>query len=107
MTSPLAPSRRLLLRFQRNRCYLCGKGFGALPKGTPDRRRLQRARRITEDHVFPKSAGWTLFRNKLLAHAACNAAKDARKPYPCEVLYLAAVNARADALRAAPQKAAA
>lgn len=69
---------------QNGRCYLCGQQLGR--------------KRCTVDHVYPRAAyrfadgvgaGQSNF---LLAHEKCNVEKGNREPWPCEVLYLAAVN---------------
>lgn len=94
-----------LRSFQRNRCYLCGQPFlTPYPPGTPNRRRMNREGFPTIDHVFPRAMGYGLHRNKLLAHAKCNALKGDRRPFVCEVLYLEAVMERADAKRAAAEQ---
>jgi hypothetical protein len=84
-------SRKALLKLQRYRCYLCGKAFACCPAGTPNRRRLNRDGRITSDHVRPRAGGHTLEGNKLLAHGLCNVRKADRAPWPCELIYLAAI----------------
>jgi len=81
-----------LRKLQRNCCYLCGERFETpFPAGTPDRRRRNREGFPTLDHVRPRSAGYGLHRNKLLAHQRCNEQKGARAPWPCELLYLEGV----------------
>ena len=90
----IRPNR--LRKLQRNRCYICGEAFAPHPKGTPDRRRLNRGGYPTLDHVWPKAKGGGLYRNKLLAHARCNSRKSDRAPFPCEWLYLDAILAMAE-----------
>ena len=46
------------------------------------------------DHVHPVIWGGRAFKNLLLSHADCNGEKGARLPYPCELLFLEAVNTR-------------
>ena len=86
-------TRKRLLKLQRYHCYLCGKAFAWWPPGTPDRRRLNRHAAPTLDHVRPKSRGHGRVNNKLFAHMLCNGRKGHREPYPCEVLFLDAINA--------------
>jgi 5-methylcytosine-specific restriction endonuclease McrA len=72
--------RRAALRvLQQGRCYLCNKPLS--PHG----------RRVTDDHVVPKSRGGTRACNILLAHKLCNERKRDRAPYPCELLFAAAI----------------
>jgi hypothetical protein len=87
------PSNKRLRDLQGNRCYLCGEAFVVIPRGTPDRRRLNRESMMTADHVRPRVSGATLLANKLLAHARCNTLKSGRQPHPCELIYLAAITA--------------
>lgn len=69
-----------LFKAQDGRCYLC-----------PD---AMRRRTATSDHVTPRIAGGRWAGNMLLAHRLCNQRKGERLPHPCEVIYLAAINAR-------------
>lgn len=68
----------MLRHVQGRACYLCTE-----PMTAP-----------TLDHVMPIALGGRTFGNVLLAHSVCNQAKADRKPYPCELIYLAAVNAK-------------
>lgn len=70
---------RRIAKLQGGRCYLCGQLMRTEP---------------TREHVVPKARGGRNARNILAAHQACNLRKADRVPYPCELLYLAAVNAR-------------
>lgn len=73
--------RARLFRAQHGRCYLCGNLFRRRKLFLP-----------TVDHVRPKSKGWGKDLNSLLACTPCNRAKANREPYPCELIYLFAVN---------------
>ena len=46
------------------------------------------------DHVFPRSKGGGNYGNFLVMHGECNHAKADRLPTGCEMIWLAAVNAR-------------
>jgi hypothetical protein len=74
---------------QHHRCYLCGDRF----KHAPPRGRQSEPKIRTRDHVFPRRVRGGGDANILLAHDDCNQAKGDRWPYPCEVIYLAAVYA--------------
>lgn len=63
---------------QGGRCYLCSRQMAA----------------PTEDHVHPKAKGGKNKANRLLAHSRCNNEKGSRLPYPCELIFLAAINLR-------------
>ena len=76
---------------QHGRCYLCGAGFDRFPGLRHARSRNPKV--WTRDHVFPRAAGGSDDGNRMLAHRGCNEAKDQRWPWPCEVIYLAAVYA--------------
>lgn len=67
----------LIVRHQKNRCYLCGSNFSK--RNTP-----------TREHVKPVSLGGKNDFNVLAACKDCNAKKGNRMPYPCEAIYLAA-----------------
>lgn len=69
-------------------CYLCLLPFDPEVVG---RGHLERV--SSEDHVFPRAAGGRDYSNILLAHRDCNTVKSHRWPYPCEVIYLAAIYA--------------
>jgi 5-methylcytosine-specific restriction endonuclease McrA len=84
---------KTLMRLQDRGCYLCGD-FMVHP-GHPALAQSPLAR--TRDHVVPRCRGGGNRRNVLLAHDRCNGEKGERLPYPCELIYLAAVNARLDA----------
>lgn len=71
--------RAALFIAQRKCCYLCCK-------------RMYPGNGSTDDHVTPKSLGGRRENNILLAHRKCNARKADRAPFPCEVLFLAAIN---------------
>lgn len=67
---------------QRGRCPLCGQSLG-LNVGL----HYHDGDRVTWEHVHPKQTHAHRPHNKVLAHRACNGAKGARQPRPCEVLY--------------------
>lgn len=69
-----------LLPLQASRCYLCAKRFST-------------ALVPTLDHVWPKSMGYGLKRNALLACKPCNVGKGDREPDRYERKRLARVNA--------------
>lgn len=72
-----------LSEIQGGRCYLCGEMmFDGVPELAP-----------THDHVKPKSRGEKRRNNLCGAHMICNQAKGDRRPLPCELIYLDAVNA--------------
>lgn len=66
---------------QHGLCYLCGWDF-------------RDDHWATEDHVTPRSRGGANRRNVALAHQGCNTWKGNRRPYPCELLSLEAINAK-------------
>lgn len=79
--------RQALYEAQAGRCSLCGQGLGALGE--------RGEWRPTFEHVWPRSRYSYADRgNLLLAHFRCNIAKGTRDPTGCEVILLAAVNAR-------------
>lgn len=80
--SPWAPWWRLW-RAQDGHCYLCGIPFSD-------------DHWATEDHVVPRSRKGKDRGNICLAHQGCNTWKGNRKPYPCELIALDAVNAKLD-----------
>lgn len=73
-------------RRQHGNCYLCIAPFVRSTAAAPRPPKLR-----TRDHVFPRRAGGGGEANILWAHDDCNQAKGDRWPYPCEVIYLAAV----------------
>ena len=73
--------KELLSEVQNGKCSICG---GTLP---------YRAYKATIEHTYPKSkGGQDMPGNMTLAHFECNNLKADRAPYPCEVLFLMAVN---------------
>ncbi|MYL99591.1 hypothetical protein GR702_17660 [Novosphingobium sp. FGD1] len=79
----------LLRQAQRKRCGSCG---GRVP---PVGARCSAANRPTLDHVVPRAAGGAnAIGNLLMMHHRCNHAKADRAPTGCELLMLAAANAR-------------
>lgn len=91
MSQPYQSLRRLvartMFRAQSGICPGCGQ---ALP-------RKWGCTRLTFDHVWPisKVGAWDAFEgNVVLMHRKCNEAKSDRRPHPCEVLFLFAVNRR-------------
>lgn len=79
----------LLRKAQRERCGFCGRRVP--PAGVY----CSRANRPTIDHVIPRSKGGTRrIGNILLMHEHCNRQKADRMPTGCELLMLAATNAR-------------
>lgn len=77
-----------LYQRQRGRCYICIAAMDTALRG--------RGRNLlawTIDHVFPRAVGGRQLANLLLAHRGCNERKADRWPFPCEVIYLAAVYA--------------
>lgn len=86
----MAEYRRAVLStlylLQDGRCYLCADPMRASSPQDPDG--------ATRDHVTPRIRGGRDTENLLAAHRACNERKADRAPHPCELIYLAAVNAR-------------
>lgn len=79
--------KRVLWQAQGGKCHLCGQ---AIPQ-------KWRSPKLTFDHLWPVSriAGANSFEgNIMLAHEKCNQVKDNRRPRPCELLFLSAVNRR-------------
>lgn len=85
LVNPRCLDRDLLFRLQGGRCYLCGRSFGRV-RGQP-----------TFDHVVPRARGGQDADNRLLAHLNCNEGKGNDEPRPCELIYLAAITAMAEA----------
>lgn len=77
---PRAPFWKMF-EAQNGCCYLCGWPF-------------REDHWATDDHVTPRSLGGSNGKNVALAHQGCNTWKGNRKPYPCELLSLEAINAR-------------
>lgn len=78
--------RSLLYAAQRGRCGICGG-------------KLYGARFCSIDHVVPHSVGGRNKGNLLLVHRPCTAGKANRMPTGCELIMLAAVNARLPEIR--------
>ncbi|WP_374139434.1 HNH endonuclease [Sphingomonas sp.] len=74
-----------LLAVQGDRCALCGKVMSIT-------RSAASPQAASVDHVTPRAKGGARFRNSLLAHRSCNSVKGDRMPYPCELLFLEAIN---------------
>lgn len=89
------PRMLAIYNAQDGRCYLCSKG---IPH--PNTKYVHHSEKASLDHVIPKNpddrtkACKRIKRNALLAHHGCNNKKANRLPYPCEILFLEAVNDR-------------
>lgn len=87
---PAVARRQELLRLfvlQGGQCYLCDEPMRS-------RGPVQDPTDATRDHVTPRHRRGRNVDNLLAAHRGCNEDKGSRSPYPCELLYLAAINAR-------------
>jgi hypothetical protein len=74
---------------QKGLCILCGTRIFfdvELPDWAPQR--------ASFDHVLPRSRGGVNVGNRLAAHRRCNEDKGNRMPTGCELVWLAAVNAK-------------
>lgn len=78
----------VLFHLQGGRCYLCGEAMKARELGA------QSPTDATRDHVVPRGRRGRDVNNLLAAHRECNERKADREPYPCELIYLAAISAR-------------
>jgi 5-methylcytosine-specific restriction endonuclease McrA len=79
----------VLRKAQRERCGACGRRVPPLDVYCAP------ANRPTLDHVVPRAAGGKgILGNLLVMHHHCNALKADRRPTGCELLILAAANAR-------------
>lgn len=79
----------ILRAAQRQRCGSCGRRVP--PPGT----NCSRFNRPTLDHVVSRAAGGiNALGNLLVMHQRCNSLKADRHPNGCELLMLAAANAR-------------
>jgi hypothetical protein len=87
MTGLSISLRPRLFEAQDGLCYLCARRLAPLSKDKTEQG-------SSFDHVQPVLWGGRAFQNLLLSHPWCNAEKGSRRPYPCELLFLAAVNAR-------------
>lgn len=78
-------SPRMLLNIAQDQlCGICGKHLYVGSRQP-----------VTDEHVIPRSRGGRVVDgNKVLAHNRCNNLKGDRWPTGCEVIFLAAVNAR-------------
>jgi 5-methylcytosine-specific restriction endonuclease McrA len=89
---PIARDRFLIEEMadaQGGRCVLCGWALifdDDLPDHAPQR--------ASFDHVIPRSRGGANHGNRLAAHRKCNTEKGSRMPTGCELVWLAAVNAK-------------
>lgn len=108
--SPTMPRRRLrprasierheqrlidrIAEHQLYRCLLCGGPLDFASGFEP-----HDDRRPSFDHVLPKSLGGKNDGNLLIAHRKCNSDKSNRRPTGCELVWLAAVNARLSLLQ--------
>lgn len=89
---------KILMAIQGGECFLCGDWMVKTTSLAPNGRVLTSPLMRTRDHVVPKHRGGPNRRNVLLAHHRCNGVKGDRLPYPCELIYLAGVNARLETL---------
>ncbi|EJL30086.1 HNH endonuclease [Novosphingobium sp. AP12] len=79
----------VLRKAQRERCGACGHRVPPLDVYCAP------ANRPTLDHVTPRAAGGRrILGNLLVMHQRCNATKADPRPTGCELLMLAAANAR-------------
>jgi len=86
-SGPKRFAKRMIWNAQGGICHLCGDQLST----------KWSSQNLTFEHVWPKSkvAGRNDFEgNVMLAHKACNQAKNDRPPHPCELIYLSAVNRR-------------
>lgn len=77
-----------LYALQHGRCYLCDQPMSVHKHGQNP------PHEATRDHVIPQRLGGRDGENLLAACRGCNERKADRAPYACELLYLAAINAR-------------
>lgn len=73
----------VLYCFQNSRCFYCNKYLRYV---TYDHDRPDRFEGYTIDHLFPRSQGFGLYGNAVLACRKCNAEKDNRQPTPREIV---------------------
>lgn len=87
MSSGPKTVRAKLRRAQGGICPLCSSELRGSFRSAADRPTL--------DHVFPRVRnGPSAKGNYLTVHVGCNQSKGGREPFPCELIWLAAVNAR-------------
>jgi 5-methylcytosine-specific restriction endonuclease McrA len=79
-----------LIDAQRRVCPVCGNRLRIKSDFSDARHPLF----PTVDHVWPKSMGYKHSGNLLVTHRRCNEGKADRLPTGCELVWLAAVNAR-------------
>lgn len=78
-----------IAEIQGGACLLCGTRLDLETAFPP-----HDDRRPSLDHVLPRSLGGVNVGNRLAAHRKCNSDKSNRRPTGCELVWLAAVNAR-------------
>ena len=84
--SHIRPVMLRILDVQRGACVGCGRAISPHDKSAD--------MRLSIDHVHPRSGGGANAGNRLAMHRICNARKGNRAPTGCELIWLAAVNAR-------------
>jgi 5-methylcytosine-specific restriction endonuclease McrA len=84
--SHIRPIMLRILEIQRGVCVGCGRAISASDTSAN--------MRLSVDHVYPRSRGGVNAGNRLAMHRLCNAQKGSRPPTGCELVWLAAVNAR-------------
>jgi hypothetical protein len=82
-----SPVLHRITKAQGGACSLCGEPLRLDAE-------VSFARQATIDHVVPRFLGGDNNGNRLVAHRACNSRKSATPPTGCEIVLLAAVNAR-------------
>jgi 5-methylcytosine-specific restriction endonuclease McrA len=90
MVQALGRHRGRMMRLwvaQDGRCGLCGEKMPALTT-------RNKGHRWTVDHVWPRRYGFFNLGSTVLAHGPCNTRKGDRDPTGCELVMLAAANAR-------------
>lgn len=86
------PDLAIIAKLQAQRCILCGERFDlSLPRVGLG---IVNEMIATIEHVIPRARGGRQRGNKLVTHRRCNALKADAMPNGCELIWLAAVNAR-------------
>lgn len=80
------PSDYYLYQAQNASCFYCGLYMTPQQHGNKSKTKCDRSSGYTYDHLFPRSLGFSLRANKVLACNHCNQAKGSNMPTVAQIV---------------------